>query len=166
MLIPIEHLTGNIDIAKTPLDHLIDQEDDHDVLLALLKLTPREERVLRLRFGIYGDGQPMTLRKVADEWKLSAERIRHIEAIALRRLRHPNHSRILREIVERKYNEKPRSKGLEARHYVPCWKAEILRHINRYRYRFYKDFDDRRFLQGKMTTKELTDYLNSKPEGV
>ena len=166
MLIPIEHLTGNIDIAKTPLDHLIDQEDDHDVLLALLKLTPREERVLRLRFGIYGDGQPMTLRQVADEWKLSAERIRHIEGIALRRLRNPKRSKILREIVERKYNEEPRSKGLEARHYIPAWKKPIIYHIHKYYHRVYYDFDFRRFYQGKMTTKELTDYLNSKPEGV
>jgi DNA-binding CsgD family transcriptional regulator len=165
MLIPIEHLTGNIDIAKTPLDHLLDQEDDHDVLLALLKLTPREERILRLRFGIYGDGQPMTFQKIGDAWSLSKERIRHIEAIALRRLRNPKRSRILREIVKRKYGE-PRSKGLEARHYVPCWKKPIIDHIQKYYYRVYYDFDFRRFYQGKMTTKELTDYLNSKPEGV
>jgi len=61
-------------------------------------LTPREARVLRLRFGLE-DGIPRTLEEVGHEFNVTRERIRQIEAKALRRLRHPNRSKKLRDFV-------------------------------------------------------------------
>ena len=62
-------------------------------------LTPREEKVLRLRFGLE-DGRARTLEEVGKEFNVTRERIRQIEAKALRKLRHPNRSKRLREYVE------------------------------------------------------------------
>jgi RNA polymerase primary sigma factor len=61
----------------------------------LQTLTPREARILRLRFGLQ-DGRRYTLREVGDRYGLSKERIRQIQHHALRRLRHPSRSRLLR----------------------------------------------------------------------
>ena len=55
-------------------------------------LTPREEKVLRLRFGLE-DGRPRTLEEVGKEFNVTRERIRQIEAKALRKLRHPSRSK-------------------------------------------------------------------------
>ncbi|MBQ6899081.1 MAG: RNA polymerase sigma factor RpoD [Clostridia bacterium] len=65
---------------------------------ALATLTPREEKVLDLRFGLT-DGHPRTLEEVGKEFKVTRERIRQIEAKALRKLRHPNRSKKLRDFV-------------------------------------------------------------------
>ena len=62
-------------------------------------LTPREEKVLRLRFGI-DDGHQRTLEEVVKEFNVTLERIRQIEAKALRKLRHPSRSRKLRDFLE------------------------------------------------------------------
>lgn len=62
-------------------------------------LTPREEKVLRLRFGI-DDGHQRTLEEVGKEFNVTRERIRQIEAKALRKLRHPSRSRKLRDFLE------------------------------------------------------------------
>lgn len=59
-------------------------------------LTPREEKVLRLRYGI-DDGRPRTLEEVGKEFNVTRERIRQIEAKALRKLRHPSRSKRLRD---------------------------------------------------------------------
>ena len=61
-------------------------------------LEGREQRVIRLRFGL-DDGRPRTLEEVGKEFGLTRERIRQIEAHALRKLRHPSRSRKLREFV-------------------------------------------------------------------
>ena len=61
----------------------------------LKSLTPREEKVLRLRFGLE-DGRPRTLEEVGKEFNVTRERIRQIEAKALRKLRHPSRSKKLR----------------------------------------------------------------------
>ena len=67
---------------------------------ALLKtLTPREERVIKMRFGI-GDGSEHTLEEVGQGFQVTRERIRQIEAKALRKLRHPSRSRKLKAFLE------------------------------------------------------------------
>ncbi|GAJ09859.1 unnamed protein product, partial [marine sediment metagenome] len=65
----------------------------------LSTLTPREQRVLQLRFGLE-DGRSRTLEEIGREFKLTRERIRQIEAKALKRLRHPSRSRKLKEYLE------------------------------------------------------------------
>jgi RNA polymerase primary sigma factor len=66
---------------------------------ALNKLTPREREVLRMRFGL-DDGTPHTLEEVGRHFKVTRERIRQIEAKALKKLKHPSKSRKLREFLE------------------------------------------------------------------
>lgn len=69
-------------------------------LMAILDtLTPREEMVLRLRYGL-DDGHPRTLEEVGKEFHVTRERIRQIEAKALRKLRHPQRSKKLRDYME------------------------------------------------------------------
>ena len=65
----------------------------------LATLTPREEKVLRLRFGLE-DGRQRTLEEVGKEFNVTRERIRQIEAKALRKLRHPGRSKKLRDFLE------------------------------------------------------------------
>lgn len=65
----------------------------------LFTLTPREEKVLRLRFGLV-DGRPRTLEEVGDEFGVTRERIRQIEAKALRKLRHPMRSKKLKDFLD------------------------------------------------------------------
>ena len=67
-------------------------------------LTDREKRVLRLRFGI-GDGYPRTLEEVGTIFNVTRERVRQIEAKALRKLRHPIRSRKLRNFLDLTYSE-------------------------------------------------------------
>ena len=69
------------------------------LLNVLDTLTPREEKVLRLRYGI-DDGKPRTLEEVGKEFNVTRERIRQIEAKALRKLRHPSRSRKLKDFLE------------------------------------------------------------------
>ena len=64
----------------------------------LKTLTPREEKVLSLRYGLT-DGKMHTLEEVGDEFKVTRERIRQIEAKALRKLRHPSRSKILKDFL-------------------------------------------------------------------
>jgi RNA polymerase primary sigma factor len=65
----------------------------------LQSLTPREEQVIRMRFGI-GDGSEHTLEEVGQRFSVTRERIRQIEAKALRKLRHPSRSRKLKAFLE------------------------------------------------------------------
>ena len=65
----------------------------------LQTLTPREERVIKMRFGV-GDGKDHTLEEVGQSFAVTRERIRQIEAKALRKLRHPSRSRKLRAFLE------------------------------------------------------------------
>ena len=62
-------------------------------------LTPREQKVLRLRFGL-DDGRARTLEEVGKEFDITRERIRQIEAKALRKLRHPSRSKKLKDFLE------------------------------------------------------------------
>ncbi len=64
----------------------------------LSTLTPREEKVLKLRFGL-ADGRSRTLEEVGKEFNVTRERIRQIEAKALRKLRHPSRSKKLKDFL-------------------------------------------------------------------
>ncbi len=66
---------------------------------ALETLTEREQKVLRLRFGL-DDGRPRTLEEVGKEFHVTRERIRQIEAKALRKLRHPSRSKKLKDYLD------------------------------------------------------------------
>jgi RNA polymerase primary sigma factor len=84
--------------AVRPDEVVANQLLREQVAKVLDSLEGREERVLRLRFGL-DDGQPRTLEEVGKEFGLTRERIRQIESHALRKLRHPSRSRKLREFV-------------------------------------------------------------------
>jgi RNA polymerase primary sigma factor len=65
----------------------------------LASLTPREERILRMRFGL-GTNNDHTLEEVGQKFSVTRERIRQIEAKALRKLKHPSRSRVLRSFLD------------------------------------------------------------------
>ncbi|GAA0721405.1 RNA polymerase sigma factor RpoD [Clostridium malenominatum] len=67
---------------------------------ALRTLSPREERVVRLRYGLLEDGEIRTLEEIGKEFNLTRERIRQIEASALRKLRHPNRLKFLQGYMD------------------------------------------------------------------
>jgi RNA polymerase primary sigma factor len=85
--------------AVQPLDSASKQFLKDQIAEVLLTLTAREQRVLQLRFGLE-DGRSRTLEEVGLEFRVTRERIRQIEAKALRKLRHPSRSRKLREYLE------------------------------------------------------------------
>jgi len=85
--------------AVSPIEAVIGLNLERQTEEVLKTLTPREERVLRLRFGI-GDGCDHTLEEVGQQFDVTRERIRQIEAKALRKLRHPTRSKKLKSFVE------------------------------------------------------------------
>jgi RNA polymerase primary sigma factor len=85
--------------AVQPIDNTTSQFLKDQISEVLLTLTTREQRVLQLRFGLE-DGRSRTLEEVGLEFKVTRERIRQIEAKALRKLRHPSRSRKLRDYLE------------------------------------------------------------------
>jgi RNA polymerase primary sigma factor len=83
----------------SPVDSIIGLSLREQTNKVLNTLTPREERVLRLRFGL-SDGCEHTLEEVGQDFAVTRERIRQIEAKALRKLRHPSRSKKLRSFLE------------------------------------------------------------------
>ncbi len=85
--------------AVLPLDSAIQENLKETTTRVLASLTPREERVLRMRFGI-GMNTDHTLEEVGQQFSVTRERIRQIEAKALRKLKHPSRSRKLRSFLD------------------------------------------------------------------
>ena len=85
--------------AILPLDNAIQGNLKETTTRVLASLTPREERVLRMRFGI-GVNSDHTLEEVGQQFSVTRERIRQIEAKALRKLKHPSRSRKLRSFLD------------------------------------------------------------------
>jgi RNA polymerase primary sigma factor len=123
---PLEKIRKTLKIAKEPLStempmgdegdsHLGDLIEDKNAVLPidvaiqsnlretttrmLASLTPREERIVRMRFGI-GMNSDHTLEEVGQQFSVTRERIRQIEAKALRKLKHPSRSRELRSFLD------------------------------------------------------------------
>jgi RNA polymerase primary sigma factor len=123
---PLEKIRKTLKIAKEPLStetpvgdeddlHLGDLIEDRNTVApidaaigsslrntigeALASLTPREERVIRMRFGL-GPTSEHTLEEVGNSFRVSRERVRQIEAKALRKLKHPGRSRTLRTYLD------------------------------------------------------------------
>ena len=123
---PLEKVRKTLKIAKEPLSietpigeegdsHLGDLIEDHNAVLpidaaiqsnlretttrVLASLNAREERILRMRFGI-GMNSDHTLEEVGQQFSVTRERIRQIEAKALRKLKHPSRSRVLRSFLD------------------------------------------------------------------
>lgn len=82
------------DDSPSAFDNLAGTQLHEQLNAALRTLTPREERIIRLRFGLYGD-QDYTLEEIGSTFDVTRERIRQIEAKALTKLRHPSRSRKL-----------------------------------------------------------------------
>ena len=126
MNIPVEKVRDILKIAQEPVSletPIGEEEDSHlgdfipdddapapaeaaaftllkeQLMSVLSTLTPREEMVLKLRFGLE-DGRARTLEEVGKEFKVTRERIRQIEAKALRKLRHPSRSRKLKDSID------------------------------------------------------------------
>jgi RNA polymerase primary sigma factor len=85
--------------AVSPAENVINLNLKEQTDALLKTLTPREERVIKMRFGI-GDGSEHTLEEVGQSFQVTRERIRQIEAKALRKLRHPSRSRKLKAFLE------------------------------------------------------------------
>ena len=87
--------------AVIPLEAAIHENLREQTTQILASLTPREERVLRMRFGI-GMNTDHTLEEVGQQFSVTRERIRQIEAKALRKLKHPSRSRTLKSFLDEK----------------------------------------------------------------
>jgi RNA polymerase primary sigma factor len=85
--------------AILPIDAVIQSNLRETTTRVLASLTPREEHVLRMRFGI-GMNSDHTLEEVGNKFLVTRERIRQIEAKALRKLKHPSRSRVLRSFLD------------------------------------------------------------------
>jgi RNA polymerase primary sigma factor len=85
--------------VTSPADAVINLNLKEQTEAVLKTLTPREEKVIKMRFGV-GDGSEHTLEEVGQNFAVTRERIRQIEAKALRKLRHPSRSRKLKAFLE------------------------------------------------------------------
>jgi RNA polymerase primary sigma factor len=85
--------------AVSPIDATIQSDLRDATTRALASLSQREERIIRMRFGIELSAD-RTLAEVGQQFAVSRERIRQIEAKALRKLRHPHRSKMLRSFID------------------------------------------------------------------
>ena len=96
--VPLESVYDLVDDGPTAEDAVNLSELKTEITKILAKLTPKEERVLRKRFGI-GLGADYTLEEIGKEFSVTRNRIREIEAKALRKLKHASRSRNLRKFL-------------------------------------------------------------------
>ena len=87
------------DSSQVPVDAAAEIMLHDQLMEAIDRLLPREQKVIKLRFGLE-DGRPRTLEEVGKEFDVTRERIRQIEAKALRKLKHPKNSRQLKDYLE------------------------------------------------------------------
>jgi RNA polymerase primary sigma factor len=85
--------------AIQPIDAMIQSNLRETTTLVLASLTPREERIVRMRFGL-GMNSDHTLEEVGQQFSVTRERIRQIEAKAIRKLKHPSRSKVLRSFLD------------------------------------------------------------------
>ena len=83
-----------------PMEYTQSQIYKEEIDAVLQTLTPREEKVIRLRYGL-DDNRPRTLEEVGKEFNVTRERIRQIEAKALRKLRHPNKMKKFQDFLDK-----------------------------------------------------------------
>jgi RNA polymerase sigma factor (sigma-70 family) len=101
-VLSLQDVAGQLRIAPPQVEEMELWEREkrvHDATRnALSKLSPREEKVIKMRFGL-DDGVEQTLGVVGQEFGVGRERIRQIEARAMRKLRYPSNSHLLREFI-------------------------------------------------------------------
>ena len=85
--------------AESPTDAVVQSMLKEQLLAVIDTLTPREQKVIRLRYGI-DDAHPRTLEEVGKEFNVTRERIRQIESKALKKLRNPNRSKKLKDFMD------------------------------------------------------------------
>ena len=85
--------------AIQPIDATIQSNLRDTTTRVLASLTPREERIVRMRFGLGLSSDP-TLEEVGQQFSVTRERIRQIEAKAIRKLKHPSRSKVLRSFLD------------------------------------------------------------------
>jgi RNA polymerase primary sigma factor len=83
----------------SPVEQVVSQRLKETVNLVLQTLTEREEKVLRMRFGVGDEASEHTLEEVGSEFAVTRERIRQIESKALRKIRHPRYSKTLKAFL-------------------------------------------------------------------
>src|SRR5262249_50788728 len=110
--------------VASPVEAIINLNLKEQTQAVLKTLTPREEKVLKMRFGV-GDGSEHTLEEVGQSFAVTRERIRQIESKALRKLRHPSRSRLRRASLEGR-NAYPAPTGRAERPALVVWVAPSM----------------------------------------
>ena len=118
-------LTGSQEDARPALEHVLADEALETIEDCLNLLTPREERVMRLRFGLTPDGEEKTLAEVGALFGIFRERVRQIEAKAIRKMLRPGeHRKRLRDAASQLGVGLVKHGPAIDRRYIPEWKKE------------------------------------------
>lgn len=117
------YISGSQECSLPAIDHILDREKNELISQAISNnLTPREEEIIRMRFGLTPDGIEHTRKEIAEKFNLSQAGIGHLEEKSLRILRHKLVANQLIEYVDLSRYYYPDRKG---RHYVPEWKKDL-----------------------------------------